>query len=81
MTTVTDIRECTSLVSAVEALLDMLGINYNELAEQMGYSKMHVYNVCHGRYDMNIRFAKKLAEVSHIEPIFWIGLYLNDYDN
>lgn len=80
MVTVKDVQQCTTFKDAIDKFLDMQKWTYNEFADNMGYSTMHVHSVCAGRYQITIGFAKKLCKLSALPTAFWLELWLDCYD-
>lgn len=80
MVSVGDIKKAETFKEAIDLFLRMTNMTYEELAIQMGYSKAHTYGVCKGTYKITIDFLNKLRDVTKLDRVFWITLWLDTYD-
>lgn len=53
--------------------LDVIGMTRKQFAEQMQMDLMDVYELEHGRLQIDFRIAQRLAHVLDIDAQFWIN--------
>lgn len=75
-----DVYDEPDFKKALDLFCVMKRSSFRELAEQTGYSYMHFLNTISGRYDITLKFAKRLSKVIGIDTLDLLKKYMDTYE-